>query len=419
MEYLSVRGGRKLSGKVAIKSAKNSVLPIIACCLMTAGEVVLESIPELSDVTAMMRIIAATGGRAYYQDGNAVIDCTDCNPELIGSKLTGSIRSSIFILGPILSRYKRAVVSYPGGCDIGLRPIDLHIEGLRALGVRVNEENGYIVCDGSAMHSGEIDLDFPSVGATENIMMAAVLTDGITTVRNCAREPEIVDLGKFISSLGGKVYGCGTDTITVEGVKKLAPISYRPIADRIVGATYLTACAVTGGEVALEDFDVRSISAVAEKLTRAGCELCTDGGDLIIRSNGNLKAVHKIETQPFPGFPTDMQAQLVAMLAIAQGSSIMVENLFENRYKYTVQLAKMGAKITVRDRIAIIRGVKSLHGTDVLAEDLRGGAALTIAALGAEGNSKIFAPEHIDRGYFKLEDDLAALGANIRREKEK
>ena len=416
MEYLRVTGGNRLDGSLKITSAKNAVLPIIAGALLSEEDILIKNCSALSDITAMMKIIRSTGGKAEYDGNNILINCRNSNPALIESDLTGKIRSSIFIMGPILARFKHAALSYPGGCEIGLRPIDLHIFGLKKLNVKIREENGHIICDGSDMKSAEIDLDFPSVGATENIMMAAVFLNGKTTIRNAAREPEIVDLADFINSIGGNIYGAGTDTLVVEGVKKLSGGEYTPVPDRIAGCTFLAACALTGGDVYLENLRSDTVNAVTEKLMRAGCEL-TRGYDFVrIRSSGKLKAIHKVETQPYPGFPTDMQAPLVAMLTRANGCSVMVENLFENRYKYTVQLNKMGAKITVKDRIAVVKGVNKLHGTSIKSEDLRGGAALVIAALAAEGESIVTGVSHIDRGYYKIEDDFRSLGADIKRE---
>ena len=416
MEYLRVTGGNRLDGSLKIASAKNAVLPIIAGALLSEEDILIKNCSALSDITAMMKIIRSTGGKAEYDGNNILINCRNSNPALIESDLTGKIRSSIFIMGRILARFKHAALSYPGGCEIGLRPIDLHIFGLKKLNVKIREENGHIICDGSDMKSAEIDLDFPSVGATENIMMAAVFLNGKTTIRNAAREPEIVDLADFINSIGGKIYGAGTDTLVVEGVKKLSGGEYTPVPDRIAGCTFLAACALTGGDVYLENLRSDTVNAVTEKLMRAGCEL-TRGYDFVrIRSSGKLKAIHKVETQPYPGFPTDMQAPLVAMLTRANGCSVMVENLFENRYKYTVQLNKMGAKITVKDRIAVVKGVNKLHGTSIKSEDLRGGAALVIAALAAEGESIVTGVSHIDRGYYKIEDDFRSLGADIKRE---
>lgn len=416
MEYLRVTGGNRLDGSLKIASAKNAVLPIIAAALLSEEDILIKNCSALSDITAMMKIIRSTGGKAEYDGNNILINCRNSNPALIESDLTGKIRSSIFIMGPILARFKHAALSYPGGCEIGLRPIDLHIFGLKKLNVKIREENGHIICDGSDMKSAEIDLDFPSVGATENIMMASVFLNGKTTIRNAAREPEIVDLADFINSIGGKIYGAGTDTLVVEGVKKLSGGEYTPVPDRIAGCTFLAACALTGGDVYLENLRSDTVNAVTEKLMRAGCEL-NRGYDFVrIRSSGKLKAIHKVETQPYPGFPTDMQAPLVAMLTRANGCSVMVENLFENRYKYTVQLNKMGAKITVKDRIAVVKGVNKLHGTSIKSEDLRGGAALVIAALAAEGESIVTGVSHIDRGYYKIEDDFRSLGADIKRE---
>lgn len=416
MEYLRVTGGNRLDGSLKIASAKNAVLPIIAGALLSEEDILIKNCSALSDITAMMKIIRSTGGKAEYDGNNILINCRNSNPALIESDLTGKIRSSIFIMGPILARFKHAALSYPGGCEIGLRPIDLHIFGLKKLNVKIREENGHIICDGSDMKSAEIDLDFPSVGATENIMMAAVFLNGKTTIRNAAREPEIVDLADFINSIGGKIYGAGTDTLVVEGVKKLSGGEYTPVPDRIAGCTFLAACALTGGDVYLENLRSDTVNAVTEKLMRAGCELIRGYDFVRIRSSGKLKAIHKVETQPYPGFPTDMQAPLVAMLTRANGCSVMVENLFENRYKYTVQLNKMGAKITVKDRIAVVKGVNKLHGTSIKSEDLRGGAALVIAALAAEGESIVTGVSHIDRGYYKIEDDFRSLGADIKRE---
>lgn len=415
MEYFKIRGGNKLSGSVEITSAKNAVLPILASTVLTKSDVKIKNCSRLTDVTAMLNIIKSIGGKADYDGRGVTVSCRDCEPDFIKSELTGGIRSSIFILGPILSRFRRAAISYPGGCEIGLRPIDLHIFGLKKLNVSVREENGMLICDGANMRAGEIDLDFPSVGATENIMMAAVLLDGTSVIRNAAREPEIADLAGFINSIGGKIYGAGTDTIVIEGVNELGGGEYSPVVDRIAGGTFLTACAACGGKIDLVGLTLENVHSITEKLVRAGCEI--DGGNDFVRikADRRMNAVHKIETQPFPGFPTDMQAQFVAMLSTADGCSVMVENLFENRYKYTVQLNKMGAKITVKDRVAVVKGVKKLRGGKVDAEDLRGGAALVIAALSAEGESSVYGIRHIDRGYCSLEESFAGLGADVKR----
>lgn len=415
MSYLRITGGSRLCGELEIFAAKNAVLPLIAATVLTKEPVILHNCAPLNDILAMMRIIETMGGRAELSGSDVLIDCCDANALEIESGLTGSIRSSIFILGPVLARFKHAEVCYPGGCEIGLRPIDLHLAGLSKLNVRIKEESGMVTCDGSNMRAGEIDLDFPSVGATENIMMAAVFLSGTTVIRNAAREPEIVDLANFINHLGGRVMGAGSDTVYICGVKALHGGEYTPIPDRIVGGTVLTACAMCGGDVTLKNFFPAHINSLSEKLLRAGMRLDRGNDTIRLRSEGRVRPIHKIETQPYPGFPTDMQAQTVAMLTVADGTSIMIENLFESRFKYTNQLLKLGADITVKDRMAVIKGVKKLNAAALNAEDLRGGAALTLAALAAEGVSTVQGLDHIDRGYHKIEAQFLALGADIAR----
>lgn len=352
---------------------------------------------------------------AKFDGNNLIVNCKNVNFAEINSNLTCQIRSSIFLLGPILARFGKAVVCYPGGCEIGLRPIDLHLYGLKCFGVIIEEENGRILCDGSAMKAGEVTLDFPSVGATENCVMLASLCKGTSIIRNCAREPEIIDLANFINAMGGKVYGAGRDTIMVEGVNELGGCEFLPSMDRIVAGTYLTACAMTGGDILLEDFSPETVFAVIEKLRQAGAQIYSDKCGLRIRSTGRINAIHKIETQPYPGFPTDMQPQIMAMLTRSNGCTVVVENLFENRYKYTTWLNKMGANITVKDRVAVVRGVKRLYSATVQAEDLRGGASLVLAGLVADGETVVGGAHHIDRGYYKIENDLSNLGADIFR----
>jgi UDP-N-acetylglucosamine 1-carboxyvinyltransferase len=363
----------------------------------------------------MLNIIESIGGETKWRGADIYINCRYANPRLVDANLTSGIRSSIFILGPILSRFRYAQISYPGGCDIGLRPIDLHIMGFRRLNVRVEENNGMLLCDGEGLRGGIVNLDFPSVGATENLMMAGVLAGGKTVIRNAAREPEIVDLQNFINYLGGQAHGAGTDTIVVTGTKKLSGGEYSPVCDRIVAGTYLAAAAMCTGDVTLKNVRPHTVYSVIEKLARAGCELYETHNSVRLIAKNRPKAVPKIETQPFPGFPTDMQAQITAMLSVADGSSMIVENLFENRFRYTMQLAKMGADITVKDRVVLVKGVKALRPAATTAEDLRGGAALVSAALCADGVSEILGIHHIDRGYESIESDLSRLNADIRR----
>ena len=414
-QILKIQGGNRLNGTITCPSAKNAILPIIAGSVMTNDDVRICNCKRLVDICAMLKIVQSLGGVVTWEDGDVIINCANLKVDTITSDFTGKIRSSVFILGPLVAKHKRAVISYPGGCEIGLRPIDLHLYGLRQLGVKITEQNGFIVCDGTLMRNGEVNFDFPSVGATENVMMAASLLNGQSVIRNAAREPEIVDLAQFINAMGGDVKGAGSDTIVVNGVKQLHGCDYKPLSDRIVGGTYLMACAFTGGDVTVQNIRPDTMRAVIEKLARSGCTITHGKNFVRLRSSGKIKAIHKIETQPFPGFPTDLQPQMVAMLTKASGCSMMVENLFESRYKYTVQLNKMGARITVKDRVAVIKGVKTLHGAPLIAEDLRGGAALVVSALGAEGESLVSGVENIDRGYYHIEKDFSILGAYINR----
>lgn len=415
MEEFIIEGGRKLYGTIEVPAAKNAVLPIIAGCILTDEEVIIKRTERLADIDSMLKIIEDIGGTYCFDGGDLHIRCENLHNHKIDSKLTGVLRSSIFVLGPMLARMKIAEISYPGGCDIGLRPIDLHLYGLKCLGVETADGDGLIRCDGRRMSEARINLDFPSVGATENIMMAASLTPGTTIIHNAAAEPEIVDLQNFINAMGGCVSGAGSRSVTVTGVEKLHGCVYTPISDRIAAGTYLIGGAMCGGEVTVSGVDSASLFPLTEKLKAAGCAIVESLNSVTVRSDGRLHSVPKTETRPYPGFPTDLQAQFVSMLSVCAGTSVMVENLFENRFRHTVQLCKMGANITVCGRAAVVRGVKVLRGTDVLAEDLRGGAALVLAALSAKGITTVRGLKHIDRGYYLIEDVFASLGGNIRR----
>lgn len=417
MEIMKITGGRRLYGDVSVCSAKNAVLPILACCLLCDGEVKLRNCAPLGDILDMIKIVSAYGVKSRFEGSDIILDGRNVKNSEADCAVTGRIRSSVFILGPLIGRLGEACVSYPGGCDIGLRPIDLHIYGLGKLGVKVTEEDGKIVCDGQELTGGEIVFDFPSVGATENAIMAAATAKGRTLIRNAAREPEIVDLAKFINACGGKVYGAGGDVITVDGVESLSGCEFTPVPDRIIGGTFLAAVAAAGGDVFIRNLDSSLVSGVIEKFSAAGADITRDGNGTRVTVRERLRAVAKIETQPYSGFPTDMQAQTVAALSTAIGTSVMVENLFENRFGYTKELNKMGARIAVKDRVAVVRGVRRLRGTSIEARDLRGGAALIVAALGADGESTISGLSHVDRGYFGFERDLALLGADAVRKR--
>ncbi|MBR0229383.1 MAG: UDP-N-acetylglucosamine 1-carboxyvinyltransferase [Clostridia bacterium] len=415
MEGFRVLGGEKIEGQVRLQGAKNAVLPILAAALLPEGETVIRDCPDIRDVHAMGGILKQLGCRCEMGQDAMRIDSAGLKCWEMPEGLSKQIRSSIFLLGPILGKLRRAAVTYPGGCEIGLRPIDLHLKGLRALGVKVREDGGVIRCDGGEMHAGDVYFDYPSVGATENVMMAAALLPGVTTVHNAAREPEIEDLQRFLNMMGGKVRGAGTQVIRIEGVKKLRGVSYTPIPDRIVGGTLLCAAAVTGGELLLSNIRPADLMPVGDKLTEMGCRISREEAGMLLRAPKRLKAFSCLQTQPHPGFPTDMQAQMLAAACTAEGTSVIVENVFENRLSHVADLCRMGADIRVSSRTAIVAGVEKLHGARVTARDLRGGAALVIAALCAKGETVVENVALIDRGYARLENTLADLGAKIER----
>ena len=413
MEIFRITGGKPIRGTAKIGSAKNALLPILAATLLTEEPVTLTGCTPLSDVENMLKILRVLGCKAELNGDTAQIDAGPAHGWEMPEHLSRLIRSSIFMMGPILGRFRKATVTYPGGCEIGLRPIDLHLKGLRALGVRIREAHGMIYCDGAHLKGGEVMLDFPSVGATENVMMAAVLAPGRTIIRNAAREPEICDLQQFINAMGGRISGAGSSIIVVEGVGSLHGTRYRPLPDRIVAGTLLTAAAMTGGEVMLEQARSCDMDAVLDKLTAAGCEIEATENGIRLKGPERLKAID-VFTQPFPGFPTDMQAQTMAMCCVAEGTSIIVENVFESRFAHAAQLICMGADITINHRSAVIRGSR-LTGARVCAKDLRGGAALVLAGLAAEGVTEVEGINLIDRGYYSLETLLSGLGAGIVR----
>ena len=405
-------GGTHLCGELEVGCAKNAVLPILAAAMLTDAPVTVEDCPDLVDARNMLSILETLGCRVEARGRDVLLDASRAESHEMPENLSKRLRSSIFMLGPLIARFGRARVSYPGGCEIGQRPIDLHLKGLRALGVTIREAHGMIECDGARLRGADVYLDFPSVGATENVMMAAVLARGRTTIHNAAREPEIRDLQAFINALGGKIRGGGTDRVTIEGVRSLGGARYRPLPDRIVAGTLLAAAAATRGEVLLRRVCPGDLGAVLDKLRQAGCAVETEETRIFLRARA-LRPF-EISTQPFPGFPTDLQAQFMALACAVEGASVIVENVFENRFAHAAQLRRMGADIFLSGRLAVVRGGR-LYGAEVQASDLRGGAALVIAALAAEGESRVENVELIDRGYEALETMLAALGANIRR----
>ncbi len=415
MDKFIIEGGNRLYGSVRTQSAKNSVLVLLAASVLTEERVMIENVPRISDVVHMSEILQKLGADVSFEGETVTVCSENAHERDISSHLTRELRSSVFMLGSVLTRFKHARISYPGGCDIGLRPIDLHLFGLKKLGVKTEERDGYIVCNAEKLVGSNIHLDFPSVGATENIILASVKAQGETVISNAAKEPEIRDLQDFLNRMGAKVSGAGTDTVVVRGVKELHGTRFSPIRDRIEAGTFLIACAMCGGEICVEGGRRQNIAALLNKLSENTCKIHIENDKIYIRSSGKLRSNRHIETLPFPGFPTDLQAQMTSLNCIADGACILTENLFETRFKHVPELIRMGADITVKDRTALVRGVDRLHGAAVSAEDLRGGAALTLAALTAEGKSEVLNLTHIDRGYDGLERKLRSLGADIAR----
>lgn len=410
-----VRKSRNLNGILKIQGAKNAVLPELAACLMVDGICKISNVPDISDVDNMIQLLQGLGCVVKRQKDVLFVDARNAFgykiPELLGQKT----RSSFFMLGPILTRFGQADFSYPGGCSIGMRPIDIHIKGLRALGAEVVEDLGRIKCKSNGLTGCRINLDFPSVGATENIMMAAVFAKGTTIITNAAQEPEIYDLQVFLNNAGAKIRGAGTTKIEIEGVTELKGVSHEVMPDRIETGTYMVFCAMCGGKLVLQDVKADTIVPVISKLREMGCTIVVDvdAKQLTIESSGNLLSPTRIDTQPYPGFPTDLQALFMAAASVAKGTTLITENVFESRYNHAKELNKMGANIFIRSHVAVVQGVDSIYGTDVQASDLRAGAALVAAGLHAEGETRIGSIDHIKRGYEGLVTKLSKLGADI------
>jgi len=417
-EKLIISGGNRLHGTVRIDGAKNSALSIMAAALLTKDVCILRNVPHLTDVDIMAEVIRKLGVNVEWKgDDTLYIDSDNFNNYEAPYELVKMMRASILVMGPLLARLKRAKISLPGGCAIGARPVDYHIKGFEALGAQVEVEKGYIEAKVNKLKGDDIYLDFPSLGATENIMMAACLAEGITTIENAAKDPEVVELGRFLNKMGAKVGGLGTDLIKIKGVKELHGIDYVIIPDRIEAGTYMIAAAITGGDVLIENADPILLKPLIVKLEEAGVRIEIKKNLIKVIGLDRVKAVD-IKTLPFPGFPTDMQPQFMALSCVAKGTSIITETVFENRFVHTGDLIRMGANIKVEGHSAIIKGVKELSAAPVMASDLRGGAALILAGLVAEGTTELSRIYHLDRGYVKLEEKLNSLGADIKRVKE-
>ena len=414
MSFYEICGGRPLRGELRVQGAKNSALPILAAALLAPGQSVIRNCPDLSDVTAALEILRLLGCRTVREGDAVLIDASQLTGCGIPDRLMREMRSSVIFLGALLARLGRAELSYPGGCELGPRPIDLHLAALRGLGAEITEEQGRLTCtQGQGLAGRELCLSIPSVGATENAMLAACGARGLTTIVGAAREPEIVDLQRFLNAMGARVSGAGSPMITIQGGAPLHPAEHTVMGDRIAAATYLCAVGAAGGELRLTGVDPADLAAVCCCLEEAGCRLHTDGEGLSIAASGRMRGIRTVRTAPYPGFPTDAQAILMAALAGGTGTTMIVENMFDSRYRHVDELARMGADIQLAGRVAVVTGSR-LHGADVRSTDLRGGAALVVAALGAEGVSRVSGLNHIRRGYQGLDDGLAALGADIR-----
>lgn len=414
MKHLLVSGGEKLHGEVHIQGAKNSVLPILAATVLHGGVSVLEGCPHLSDVETAVNILEYLGAKTSWQGHTLTVDASGLTRCAVPELLMRQMRSSVIFLGALLARFGEAELFYPGGCELGPRPIDLHLRALGELGAEISVEGGSIRAKAKKLRATEITLDIPSVGATENAILAAVGAEGMTTIRNAAREPEIVDLQRFLKSLGVKIRGGGSSNITVEGLTVLHDGHHKVMPDRIVAATYLCACAACGGEVRLCGAEENRLRAVIAALRAAGCEVRCDKEGITLVRERPLLAIPPVRTAIYPGFPTDAQAVLMATLLKSNGATVFVENIFENRYRHVDELIRLGADIRVEGKVAVVYGVEKLRGADLRCTDLRGGAALAIAALSAEGESTLHEVHHIERGYENLERDLNALGAKVR-----
>lgn len=417
MDRIRIEGGHRLEGEIQVSGSKNAALPIMAGAILCREPVTLYNVPDLHDIDGLERLLCSFGIEVWRdrQLGIVNINPTTLRWNEAPYDLVRKMRASFFVLGPLIGRCGRARVSLPGGCAIGSRPVDIHLEALTELGARIEVEHGYVNAVGHGMRGARVRLRFPSVGATENLISAAVVTPGETIVENAAREPEVADLCNFYCAMGADIEGAGTDTLAIRGVKALHGGTYRVIPDRIEAGTYMIAAAITGGRVKLRHACPAQMEATIAQLRRTGCEVHTGGDWIEVRAHGAIRPLDELVTEPYPGFPTDMQAQFMALLTIADGTSIIRETIFENRFMHANELMRMGANIRIEGNRAVIRGVERLSGSPVMASDLRASAALILAGLAAEGNTEVLRVYHLDRGYERLEVKLAALGASIER----
>jgi UDP-N-acetylglucosamine 1-carboxyvinyltransferase len=415
VDRLLIRGGVPLSGEVSVSGAKNAALPLMCAALLTQEPLRLSNVPHLRDVTTMLGLLTRMGVEVNVDDrlGVELNAGALVNPEA-PYELVRTMRASILVLGPLVARYGRARVSLPGGCAIGQRPVDQHLKGLQALGARIQVEQGYIIAEARRLKGARLVADLVTVTGTENLMMAASLADGTSVIENAAREPEVVDLAACLNAMGARIRGAGTDVITIEGVAELSGAAHRIMADRIETGTYLVAAAATGGSVRLRGADAGTLDAVIGKLREAGATITVKDDAISLEMRGRPASVN-VRTAPYPAFPTDMQAQLMALDTIADGTGVITENIFENRFMHALELVRLGADIETTGNTAVVRGVRKLQGASVMATDLRASASLVVAGLAAEGETLVDRIYHLDRGYEAIEEKLSRLGARIRR----
>lgn len=412
-----MKDGKRLQGEVNISGSKNASLPIIAATILNSDITKLYNVPKIHDTQITLEILKILGCKIKKNSGKIEINSKYINKTEIPEDLMRQMRSTVILAGSILGRFKEVTFSYPGGCEIGARPIDLHLAAFRKMGIQVEENAGFIKCSCDKIYAADINLDFPSVGATENIILAATLAEGTTIINNAAMEPEIIDLANCLNKMGAKIYGAGTNVIKIIGVNKLKSVGYKIMPDRIEAGTFLCAAAITGGKIKVNNVVPSHITPAIHKLQEAGCKINVEKNSILIEAPKRLKSI-EIKTMPYPGFPTDLQQIFGSILTTAKGTSIIIENIFENRYKYINELKRMGAKVTTEGKTAVITGTKKLVGTTVDGNDLRGGAGLILAGLAAKGRTKVNNIEYVFRGYENIDKKLTMLGANIIEEGE-
>jgi len=415
VEKIVIHGGRPLQGTVQVSGAKNAALPLLFATLLAPGTHRLSNVPGLRDIDTTEKLLTILGGRVERDGDIFTVNSDDIRSDEAPYDLVRTMRASFLVLGPLLARVGHARVSLPGGCAIGARPIDLHLKGLEALGAKISLDHGYVEARADRLRGARICFDFPTVGGTENLMMAAVLAEGVTVLENAAREPEIIDLADALISMGAKISGAGTANVTIEGVDSLQPLHYRVMPDRIEAGTYMVAAAMTGGDIRIKDARLLHMEAFVGKLREAGVEIVEEEDYIRVRCSGPIRSVN-IKTQPHPGFPTDMQAQFMALMTRGDGTSVISETVFENRFMHVCELQRLGADIVIDGHVATVKGVSGLCGAPVMATDLRASASLVVAALAAENTTEIGRIYHLDRGYEKLEEKLKSLGAMIDRQ---